>query len=494
MIERTPGIVIAGTGSGSGKTSIAAGIAAHLSRCGLKVQTFKVGPDYLDPTWLSAASNRQCLNLDSWMCQSEYIRSLYDEETRDADFSVVEGVMGIFDGADPENIKGSTAEAAILLDLPLYLILNVKGTAGTAAAIAKGIRDYDPRLNLEGIIANYCSSERHRDIIHQALVSNGLPGISAWFSSGELGDLPSRHLGLVSSSQSRDALNIIDLLSQSIRNKVNFNSISSLPDILNQKDLNETQKIRHTHGNSVPDGRYLEEYLNKSILHDDQNKIQMGIAYDEAFSFYYPDNLKMLKALGVRIIFFSPLNDEIIPEGLDAIYFGGGYPEQFSEKLSENCSMRESVFEFHKNGSFIYAECGGLMYLSRSIQNLQEQKDEMTGIFSFSVRMLPRRKALGYMDVETRQYGNLETFSLRGHEYHYSEIIDETSARSQYEPVCRIKKRSENNFREEGFLLNNTYASYVHLHFGSNPRFLKSMIERIELSKSKVQKSRSTIK
>ena len=499
-----PGMIISGTGSGSGKTSISAGIAANLANKGIRVQTFKVGPDYLDPTWLTAASGRPCINLDSWMTDRDHIQNIYTEFMEDADFALIEGVMGLYDGAGTDSFAGSTADIAVLLDLPVYIIINVKGMAKTVSAVAGGLFGFNPAIRPGGVIANYCSSERHAEIIADSLSVSELPGLTGWFASGDLPEMPGRHLGLFSAGDLTDSSKIIDLLSDAIGTKIDFESIyKNITDAACTPDFG---KISAGNRSAFERNKnILQEYLNRcktpyreenirSGDADDADKasgfygVRIGVAFDEAFYFYYPDNLTLLKSSGAEIVFFSPVHDENLPENLDAIYLGGGYPEIHAEKLSLNESMRKNIYSFSETGGFIYAECGGLMYLSRSIENLEGKTFPMTGVFSFSTRMLEKRKALGYVEAKVLNEGlfGAADVSIRGHEFHYSEIMDADSAvKDEYGSLYHIKKRKSQIERDEGYCINNVYASYVHIHLASSPGIDKKMIDVIKNSQRK---------
>ena len=310
-----PRIVIAGTNSGVGKTSVTLALVSALRKRGLRVQTFKVGPDYLDPTYLSMASGRPCYNLDGWMTNEDYVKRLFVDKASKADISVIEGVMGLFDGSDAVGPEGSTAEIASWLDAPVVLVVNVHGLARSIATLVHGFTTFEPKLRISGVIANHCGSERHGLYLSESLNAFGLPKLLASIPRGSLPGLPSRHLGLVSADVSILNRQVLDSLGEAMERYCSMGDIleiaGSAPHL--SRDLSNRQK----------------ETAEKSV--------RLGVAKDSAFHFYYPDNLEALSAAGCDLVDFSPLRDDSIPSGLDGIYFGGGYPENTLTNSQKTC-------------------------------------------------------------------------------------------------------------------------------------------------------------
>jgi cobyrinic acid a,c-diamide synthase len=451
-----PRIIIAGTQSGAGKTSFSLALVAALKRRGLRIQTFKIGPDFLDPSYLTLASGRPCYNLDGWMTRKEYVLELFSRTTKDADIAVIEGVMGLFDGSDPGSSEGSTAEMARWLDAPVLLVVNVHGMARSLSAIVKGCVEFERDSKVAGIIANHSGSDHHKDWLTQSLRSVLLPPLLGAIPRGAFPTLPSRHLGLITAD----------------------------PQNLPPKTLQELADVLEQH--LSPDA-VLEIAKNASPLSITEpgqearprpKRVSIGVAYDRAFHFYYPDNLDELKLQGCDLILFSPLQDRKLPEEIDALYFGGGYPEEYAEVLSENREMQEAVRQFAKRGLPLYAECGGLMYLTRGIETTQGKRYPMVGLLPVWSRMLDRLKSLGYVEIaliRNSLWGESGAV-LRGHEFHYSELAGPPLDDSLWTPVYRMKRRRSEKIFVEGFQQKNVLASYVHLHWASQPRSVETFI------------------
>lgn len=448
----TPTLVIAGTHSGVGKTSIALGLMAALTRRGLRVQPFKVGPDYLDPLWHRVAAGRTSYNLDSWMTSPEYIRQLFEQKTADADVAIVEGVMGLFDGASPTTLAGSTAEISGVLDAPVLLVVSAHGAGRSFAATVKGFSDFETGCDIAGVVANYCGSKRHSDILAEALAATELCGLVGWLPRGALPEMPSRHLGLSTPQASANAAAVCDELANKVEEGL---------------DVEEILKLARAGSSNSPSANAAQKHRSGC---DSPGDATLAVAVDEAFFFYYADNLELLESLGIRIVEFSPIRDKQLPRDSGGLYLGGGYPEQFAEGLSLNTSMRQAIREFADSGRPIYAECGGLMYLSRALSDLEGNTRPMVGVLPFSTRMLPRRKRLGYVQsVQQEQtiLGPAGTI-LRGHEFHYSEIIDADHSDQWLQPFDATGGRGGAK-RAAGFARCNILASYIHQHFHSNP-------------------------
>lgn len=446
------GFVIGGTHSGCGKTTLTAGLIRWLTRLGKTVQPFKCGPDYIDPDYLTrAAKDRTAGTLDFRLMGDAGVKRSFLGMSCGADIAVAEGVMGLYDGAfgtgyHPESLaEGSTAEIAVALRLPVLLTLNVRGLGQTLIPLIRGMIMHHSKIRISGIVANQVGSESHAALIRELLIQNHLPPLITWLGRHDTYRLPERHLGLTAACESSCSddwfEHIADALDSHMDLPAFWNAVTLHPPI---KILKITKKSQH-----------------KPV-------VRLGIAQDDAFHFYYPDNLEMLREQGIELIPFSPLNDFDLPPGLAGLYIGGGFPEQFAARLSENKMMRDAVRQFCNAGFPVYAECGGLMYLTRFIRT--EGKDyPMCGVFpSFSV-MGKKAAAMGYVTAETivnSLLGPVGTH-LSGHEFHWSEM----SAEEKIMPSCRLM-RSRNpadGFIPDGAFHLQTYASYVHIHFGKTP-------------------------
>jgi cobyrinic acid a,c-diamide synthase len=450
-----PRIVIGGTESGAGKTSLTLALVAALRRRGSRVQTFKVGPDFLDPSYLAIASGRPCYNLDGWMMGRDYVEKLVARATADADIAVIEGVMGLFDGAGADSLEGSTAEIAAWLRAPVILVANVNGMARSLAAVVKGFATFERRVKVAGVIANHCGSVRHGILLAEALQASRLPPMVAAMPRGSLPELPSRHLGLVTADSRNLPPEALEALADA------FEHYSTLSEIVNM-------------GRSAP-FLYVEPPERRGL----SERARLGVARDAAFHFYYRDLFDELEDAGCAIVPFSPVADRSLPEGLDALYMGGGYPEEMAAELSANEPMLAAVREFAKSGRPVYAECGGLMYLCRDLETAEGKRYPMAGLLPAATKMHRGLQALSYVDVTLKEdslWGNAGD-SVRGHEFHYSTLTANPAGIDGWRPVYSIRKRWDDAPVEEGFQKGNVLASYLHLHLPSRPAALETFIQ-----------------
>lgn len=448
VTKSLPCILISGTGSGSGKTSIAIGIAAALTRSGLRVQSYKVGPDFLDPGYLGAATGRTCYNLDGWMCGKTYVRQLVERSVHDADIILIEGVMGLFDGVSATSLEGSTAEIAAWLGVSVFLVAPARGMSRSFAAQVKGYCEFDKRIKIAGIIANRCGSLRHINVLEEALKDAGLPPLIGGIPNDELPRLDSRHLGLVSVNKSGFSEEKLDALADAVEKNIDIKSLSAL---VKQNSCIEI-------------GTPVKQYPTHKTF-------RVAIASDDAFQFLYPDLIDVLHENGGEIIYFSPIHDKNIPEDISALVLCGGYPELFAEELSRNCHMMQAIKELAACGGIVYAECGGLMYLSESIQSLDGSTFPMCGILPGQTRMLSKKKALGYREIVTLEptfFGPAGTV-FRGHEFHYSELFGDLSATSTLSNAFTVCRADGTRIDSWGYHIKNVLASYIHIHLASHP-------------------------
>lgn len=453
-----PGIVIAGTHSGCGKTTITLGILAALKGKGLTVQSFKAGPDFIDAGLHRIITDRPSRNLDLWMCGEDYVKHCFERYSEDADLSIVEGVMGLYDG------ELSTARLAIVLNQPIILVVDAYGMAESAGAVVKGFINYHPLLlpHFKGVIFNRVGSERHYERL-----KNSVSDIEALgYLPRDLSfQIPHRHLGLTVAEENPLANENIDRLAETVMKYINVEAIGGRNDSMSLKQ-----------GGDCPGNLSFSPLLKKGRMgfvesgSSQKSDLKIAVAYDKAFCFYYEDNLDLLREAGAEIITFSPISDKRIPYEADALYIGGGYPELYARELSENKSMIESIRASSMSGMPIYAECGGLIYLSEGIYDLNEDFYKMAGIFSFATRMRKRMARLGYREIELEDDSIVgeKGDRIRGHEFHYSEIFQPSAF--NLKPFYRFK---------------NTYASYVHVHFGSNLEIAKNFVRFIKESRWK---------
>ncbi|SHJ10846.1 hydrogenobyrinic acid a,c-diamide synthase (glutamine-hydrolysing) /cobyrinate a,c-diamide synthase [Malonomonas rubra DSM 5091] len=439
-----PGLLIAAPSSGSGKTSLTLGLMAALRRSGATVAPFKVGPDYIDPGHHAAVCGRPSNNLDSWFCSREQVRATFATGCEGADIAIVEGVMGLFDGVSGADEEGSSAQIAKWLGLPVLLVVDARSQARSFAAVVKGFIEFDSQLNVAGVIANRVGSERHAQMLREAVESTpGLPPLLGCLPRQEDIALPERHLGLVTAE---------DLSGDHGEKLADW--------VQKHLDLDQMQKLASS---SVD----LKPPVSRPA---GEKTLRIGIARDRAFCFYYPENLRLLEQAGAELVPFSPLIDAGLPENLAGLYLGGGYPELHAEALEKNESLRRQIAEQAAGGLPIYAECGGFMYLCAAIDSQQ-----MCGVFPAQAKMLSRRRALGYRQVELfadTLLGPAGT-QARGHEFHYSDVEMPESVERCY----RLSRRGGIELGVEGYRIHNVLGSYVHLHFGSNPQVAENMVK-----------------
>jgi len=459
-----PRFMIAAPSSGSGKTTVSTGIMTALSER-YRVQGFKVGPDYIDPGYHTAATGRISRNLDTWMVPMEQVKHGFARAQQNADICVIEGVMGLFDGYDGLTERGSTAEVAKLLSAPVILVIDAGKMARSAAAITLGFREFDHDVVIAGVIVNNVGSEKHAQWVTEAIESIGIHVIGCVPRMDKL-NVPERHLGLFITEEREAATkSFIQEAASIVKKYVDMEKIFSIAE-------------------SAPD---LDIVLSESRITVQAN-LRIAVARDEAFCFYYEDNLDLLRDLGAEIVFFSPLHDEDIPKDISGIYLGGGYPELHAARLVENISLRVAIKESARQGMPIYAECGGLMFLTRCLIDQHGQEHAMLDIIPGHARMTDRL-VMGYREAETFNDTILMSkgSTIRGHEFHYSEWVqpDETPP-----PAYAIKVRHGTDIRLEGFARDNVLASYVHIHFSYNPVLAQNFVNTCQcwLAQSQTRK------
>lgn len=456
--------VIAGTHSGVGKTTVTLSILAALRQRGLRVQAFKVGPDFIDPGHHTTVTGIPSRTLDGWMLSREYNQGSFLQHLQDKDCGVVEGVMGLFDGYDGKSEAGSTAEMAKWLGLPVVLIVDASAMARSVAALVHGFRSFDRDLQVTGAIFDRIAGPGHLRYLQEAM--SGLPEIAVFggLPHSDTITIPERHLGLMTTEEHGLTPEWIEQLASFAENNLDLGRILQMAEVPGSKF-------------QVPGSQNYDLKLETLNLKPHRG-VRLGVARDEAFCFYYPDNLELLQAAGAELIFFSPLHDSHLPPNLQGLYLGGGYPEVHAAKLAANTTMRQDVRAFVEQGRLVYAECGGFMYLTSGIRDVQGNLFSMVGVYPTVARMLPRLAALGYVEVSIeKKNGLLPVGHLRGHEFHYSELEQRNFCNDLIEPVYRVQKHLAGESRPEGYLYKNCLASYLHLHFGSNPEFASALVE-----------------
>ena len=469
-----PRIMIAGTHSGVGKTTVTLGLIAALKRRGMRVQTFKVGPDFLDPSYHAVASGRPAYNLDGWMSTQEYVTRLFSRVSADADIAIIEGVMGLFDGAYPDSIAGSSAEIALWLNSPVILVTDVYGMAGSVAALVKGFATFHEGVHIAGVIANACGSRRHAELVEKSLESSGASRLVGAIEKGSLPVLSSRHLGLVTANTNNLSPLFLDSLADAVERQVSLDDILRIAGGAGSLSLGNNQGVTE-----VEAQRSSYTAITKIPgIKSDEKAICVGVARDDAFHFYYQDLFDELTRRGCIVMPFSPLREAKLPTEIDALYIGGGYPEEYAEALAANEAMKEGIRKFARSGRPVYGECGGLMYLSEVIETRDNISCPMVGLVPARTRMLDRIKSLGYVEVVFREdnlWGKKGEI-LRGHEFHYSELLISPEGKDGWRSVYDMTYRRTNAVYQEGFQKGNLLVSYVHLHLAGRPAALEAFL------------------
>jgi len=440
MTRKIPAFIIAGTSSGSGKTTIALGLMAALKARGLKVQPYKCGPDFIDPGLHKLVTGTTSRNLDLWMSGPQFTHECFFNNLQDSDVAIIEGVMGMFDGG-----KSSSASLSTALGINTILVLDVRSTAESGAAILKGFESLDPRVAPKGVILNRIASKRHLELVSEAIKTHCDAEILGYIPRTLEFSIPSRHLGLLTGDETPLSAEAIQTLIETVTNHVDLDRILDL-------FMSTYEK--------TPDLNLIKE---KPLC-------RIGVARDKAFCFYYDDNLDLLKKEGAELVFYSPLLDDLLPENLDALYLGGGYPELYAKELSENRSMLQNIRNFVEDDGVIYAECGGFMYLTEGIVDTTDTFHPMAAVFPVKAEMQKTRASLGYRQVETTDpccFGPAGTI-LRGHEFHYSKIGKMPAH------IKRIYQVSNDSL--EGYNYKNVLGGYMHLHFGYKPQMVIDFI------------------
>ena len=456
---KIPRIVLAGTSSGVGKTSITCAIIYALKKQGYTVQPFKVGPDYIDPSYLSSIAEQDTYNLDAWLMGEELLLKSFVRNSTDADISIIEGVMGYYDGFGGDTDYASTHHSACITKTPVILVMDASKSARSIAATAIGFTTfYKDSNNIAGVIVNNLGSKKHEHMCREALKGIGMPVIGCIQRDSAL-KMESRHLGLIST-----------LDKQELHTKIN-NMAKTISGCL---DIDKIIQIAH---NAVVLPDIPPKQKNKKPL------VRIGVALDASFNFYYQDNLEALRRSGATIEFFSPSTDVAPPPDCDGLYIGGGFPEILGERLAKNHHMQTSIKRMAQQGMPIYAECGGLMYLTKQIITTDGKRHNMVGIFDAETKMT-KNMTLGYtkgqMDIKTPISTKQPPHTFHGHEFHYSQLTS-ISSDSKFAYTINIGQGIDNN--RDGMLEYNTLASYGHLYFDGSDYARTFVEECIRYSK-----------
>jgi cobyrinic acid a,c-diamide synthase len=460
--HRVPRIVVAAAASGAGKTTIAAGLIAALRRQGLVVQPFKCGPDYIDPSYHARAAGRPCRNLDAWMLDGAQLLEGFSRACGDADIAVIEGVMGLFDGSNWHDERASTAHIAKLIGAPVLLVVDIAGAARSAAAVVLGCQHFDRDVALRGVILNFAGSEGHANGCAGAITTvTGLP-VVGWLPRDSKLQIPERHLGLVPGGENLDSSSLI----------------ADIADAVTQRfDLGAVIEIARTAG-AVPGLSAPAPAVHREPA---ARRPVIAVARDDAFCFYYPENLELLTEAGAAIEFFSPLKGERPGPNAAGVYLGGGYPELHASELASNVGLWHALKELRARDAPIYAECGGFMVLTQGLIDCEGRRWPMAGLIPGVTRMTDKLAALGYRHAAALR-PNLLTEGgdeLRGHEFRYSTwVCDEPIADDGIAWQVR-GARAEAPADSRGFVSGNLLASYLHIHFAQRAGIARRFVEKL---------------
>ena len=486
-------LIIAGDRSGVGKTTVTLAILAYLAKSSNKVQSFKVGPDYIDPMFHRAVTGLPCRNLDPVLTSPSYVRHCFHRHAQKAKWSIIEGVMGLFDGighldgSESLNDFGSTAHIAKILNLPVVLVLDCSRLSTSIAAIAYGYANLDPRVNIAGVILNRVASDRHLELLETALKSINMPVLGVLRRNGAV-TIPDRHLGLVPEVELPSINNVFSQLADLAKTSFDWKQLFPLLNSSSHHPISQsphhpvTSSPRHPISQSpyppvspsphlpispsprhpvTPSPRHPVTPLSHPPICT--SPIKIAVARDKAFNFYYQDNLDILNELGAELVFWSPIEDRSIPDNIQGLYFGGGFPEVFAEDLAANQKVLKQLQQTIELGLPTYAECGGLMYLCQKLIDLSDRTWSMVGVIPSTVTMqakltLGYRQAIALQDsplIQTKQ-------TLRGHEFHRSKLtVDSTAPLWQLQGFHSFSPRLNEGWKIEGL-----HASYLHLHWG----------------------------
>lgn len=436
-MKKIPRLLIAAPRSGSGKTTIVCGLLSALQKRGLDICPFKIGPDYIDTGWHEAACGRAAHNLDTWLMDEAAARSLFAARAPSPGISVVEGVMGLYDGG--RGGVSSTAAISKLLKIPVILVVDAKSMGESAAALALGFRAYDSGTDIRGVILNRLGSEAHRRMICDAMDKIGMPVLGAFFRDEGL-RLPERHLGLLPAGENGGSKRVIRTIGEAAEKNLDIDALVEIAE-------------------SAPE----ITCAKRSMPRRAGAGIKIGVARDEAFSFYYPESLAVLEDMGAEIVYFSPLRDAELPP-VSGLIFGGGFPEIFATRLSANVSMLRSVRRAAEAGTPIYAECGGYMYLTEELTDFEKKSHAMAGVIPHRTTMNDRLQTVGYVEVTALRDTVLCPAGtvMRGHEFHFSSAV---KAAGQDSPAFLFRKNRTGAEYTAGYAAGNVLASYLHLHF-----------------------------
>lgn len=480
MVTSVPRLVIAAPSSGSGKTTVATGLMAAFTERGLAVSPHKVGPDYIDPGYHALATGRVGRNLDAYLCGPELIAPLFLHGARGCDLAVVEGVMGLYDGAAAEGELASTAHVAKLLRAPVVLVVDASSQSRSVAALVHGFASWDPQVRVGGVILNKVASDRHEELLREALDSAGVPVLGALRRAARAGT-PSRHLGLVPVAERRaEAVDAVAAMAAQVAQGCDLDALAALARSAGElpgavwdaaeavRGSSPSPPPRPSAGADAP-GDPLRSERPRPRTPDGPDVI--AVAGGAAFTFSYAENAELLAAAGAEVVTFDPLRDERLPDGTAGLVIGGGFPEVYASELSANEPLRKAVGELALGGAPVAAECAGLLYLCRELDGRP-----MCGVLDARARM-SERLTLGYRDAVAVGDSVLSVAGtrMRGHEFHRTVVEPGAGAA----PAWGVRAPHR---RVEGFVQQGVHASYLHTHWAAEPGVARRFVERCRTS------------
>ena len=482
----TPRIVIAGASSNVGKTTITAGLIAALRHKGLTVQPFKCGPDYVDPSYHERAAGRACRNLDTWMLSDGQLLESFARACQDADIAVVEGVMGLYDGSDWNDERGSTAQIAKLLGAPVLLVFDISGSARSAAAGVHGFKTFDPDLALRGVVLNFAGSEGHARGCAGAIASATSLPMLGWLPRDLQLQIPERHLGLVPGGEQVDSDALIAQMAAAVTARFDVDGIIALARSAKTEGgpalpATEAHEVATLSGGDH--GRPSQASGGSGRRGGVRSRPVVAVARDEAFCFYYPENLELLVEEGAEVEFFSPLRGERPSRTSAGVYLGGGYPELHGPALAANTDLWRVLEDMHADNKPIFAECGGFMVLTEGLTDLAGHTWPMAGLLPGSTRMSGKLAALGYRHATAPRPNLLAEpgESLRGHEFRYSTWVRDAGTVGNAAAWEVQGTRGKVPDDGVGYVSGNLLASYLHIHFGQSRELAKRFVRRLQL-------------
>jgi cobyrinic acid a,c-diamide synthase len=457
-------LIIAAERSGSGKTTITLALLAALRARGQTVQSFKVGPDYIDPMFHAFVTDRPCYNLDLVLTSDAYLKDHFAQKTADVELAIVEGVMGLFDGAAEPAGYGSTANVAKCLNLPVLFVVDCRSISQSIAAVVQGYRSLDPAVTIAGLVLNRVGSDRHLELLQAALEPLGIPIVGVFRREDAIA-LPDRHLGLIPTDELPELRQVVDQLADLGKRSFDWETLLPLLQVSPMSGFMDGKN----YGANIPVA---------------SSPVRIAVARDPAFNFYYAANLEQLEALGAELVFWSPLHDSRLPKQINGLYFGGGFPEVFAAQLAENAEVRRSLHTLIQSGLPTYAECGGLMYLCEQIVDFEQRQYPMVGVLP-TTAMMGKTLTLGYRSAIAQQDTPLlpKHSLVRGHEFHRSTLL-----KTSPDPLFKLRRgiqvlehlESAMFDLSEGWRSPHLHASYLHLHWVATPEYAVRFIQHCQ--------------